>query len=182
MTHALADATQFLSSYGYVVLLGWVLAEQLGLPLPAAPVMLAAGALARETPFRLITALGFAVVGCVAADLFWFSAGRCAGSKVLNFICRVSLEPDSCVRRASNTIEKHGAKSLLVAKFIPGINAVAAPLAGAGGVRWPRFVIFDVAGALLWTATFLGIATTILVLQARWAAAASAPESLEGRE
>ena len=145
----------FLAQYGYLVLLIWVFAEQLALPLPAAPIMLAAGALARQGPLHLAAALFVAVAGCLAGDVFWFYAGRRSGSKVLNFICRISLEPDSCVRRTSNTIEKYGPKSLLVAKFIPGINAVAAPLAGAGGVAWPTFLAYDLLGALIWCGSFL---------------------------
>jgi membrane protein DedA with SNARE-associated domain len=146
---------QILAQYGYLVLLLWVFAEQLALPLPAAPIMLAAGALARQGPLHLFAAFLFAVAGCLAGDVFWFYAGRRSGSKVLNFICRISLEPDSCVRRTSNAIEKYGPKSLVIAKFIPGINAVAAPLAGVGGVAWPTFLIYDLLGAVLWCGSFL---------------------------
>jgi membrane protein DedA with SNARE-associated domain len=146
---------QFLAHYGYLVLMIWVFAEQLALPLPAAPVMLAAGALAREGPLHLGTAFLVAITGWLAGDLCWFYAGRRGGSRVLKFICRISLEPDSCVRRTSNAIEKYGPKSLLLAKFVPGINAVAAPLSGAGGVAWPKFLAYDLCGAVLWCGSFL---------------------------
>jgi membrane protein DedA with SNARE-associated domain len=146
---------ELLAHYGYWILLTWVMAEQLSLPLPAAPVMLAAGALARNGPFQLAAAILVAVCGCVVGDVCWFYLGRRSGSKILNFICRVSLEPDSCVRRTSSTIEKHGAKSLVVAKFVPGINTVAAPLTGAAGIPWATFLAYDIVGAFLWCGTFL---------------------------
>ena len=91
------------------------------------------------------------------SDLFWFYMGRRGGGKVLNFICRISLEPDSCVRRTSNMIRKYGPKSLLVAKFVPGLNAVSAPLAGSGAVSLPKFLFFDLLGSILWCGSFLGL-------------------------
>jgi hypothetical protein len=93
----------------------------------------------------------------VVSDLFWFYMGRRGGGKVLNFICRISLEPDSCVRRTSNTIGKHGPKILLVTKFVPGLNAVAAPLAGGGAVSLPKFLFYDLLGSILWCGTYLGL-------------------------
>ena len=148
---------QFLTEYGYMLLLAWVLAEQFGFPLPAAPVLLAAGALAGRGVFQLGTALAVGVTACMLSDLFWFHMGRRGGGRVLNFICRISLEPDSCVRRTSNAIGKYGPKSLLVTKFVPGLNAVAAPLAGSGAVSLPRFLFFDFLGSILWCGTFLGL-------------------------
>ena len=151
------DVIRFLTQYGYVVLLAWVLVEQLGFPLPAAPMLLAAGVLAGRGTFQLGTALAAGVSACVLSDLFWFHMGRRSGAKVLNFICRISLEPDSCVRRTSDTIGKYGPKSLLVTKFVPGLNAVAAPLAGGGGVSLPKFLFFDFLGSILWCGSFLGL-------------------------
>jgi membrane protein DedA with SNARE-associated domain len=151
------NVIRFLTQYGYVVLLAWVLVEQPGFPLPAGPMLLAAGALAGRGTFQLGSALAVSVSACVLSDVFWFHMGRRGGGKVLNFICRISLEPDSCVRRTSNTIAKYGPKSLLVTKFVPGLNAVAAPLAGSGGMGLPKFVFFDFLGSLLWCGSFLGL-------------------------
>jgi membrane protein DedA with SNARE-associated domain len=151
------EVIRFLLQYGYVFLLGWVVADQIGLPLPAAPALLAAGALAGKGSFEFNAALGVSVCGCLLADIFWFYLGRRGGGRVLNFICRISLEPDSCVRRANNVIGKYGPKSLLVAKFIPGMNAVAAPLAGSSAVSLPKFLLFDVLGSLLWCGSFLSV-------------------------
>lgn len=149
--------TQFLTQYGYAVLGAWVLAEQIGLPLPAAPVLMAAGAMSAKGPFHFWLALLVAVLGCAIGDFFWFRVGQKENHRVLRLICRISLEPDSCVRRTSSLIAKYGPKSLLVTKFIPGLNAVAAPLAGSGGVRWHTFLIFNLLGSFFWCGTFLGI-------------------------
>src|SRR5204863_3056957 len=132
---------QFLTEYGYMLLLAWVLAEQFGFPLPAAPVLLAAGALAGRGVFQLGTALAVGVTACMLSDLFWFHMGRRGGGKVLNFICRISLEPDSCALLTSKTTRKYGPKTLLLAKFDPGLTAVAAPVDGSGGVRLAKLLL-----------------------------------------
>jgi membrane protein DedA with SNARE-associated domain len=148
---------QFLTQYGYIVLGSWVLAEQIGLPLPAVPVLMAAGAMSAKGPFHFSLALGVAVLGCLVGDLFWFRIGQRGNSRVLRLICRLSLEPDSCVRRTTTLIGKYGPKSLLFTKFIPGLNAVAAPLAGSAGVGLPKFLLFNLLGSFLWCGCFLGI-------------------------
>lgn len=146
----------FLAQFGYLVLGVWILAESIGLPLPATPMLLAAGALAAKGPFQLWLALTVSVFSCLVSDLFWFSVGRKGNQKVLKFICRISLEPDSCVRRTTKLIEKYGPKSLLIAKFVPGLNAVAAPLSGSSGVPLHRFLLFDLLGSIIWCGSFLG--------------------------
>lgn len=147
---------QFLAQFGYLVLGLWILAESIGLPLPATPMLLAAGALAAKGPMQLWLALMVSVCSCLISDLFWFGIGRKGNQKVLKFICRISLEPDSCVRRTTTLIEKYGPKSLLVAKFIPGLNAVAAPLSGSSGVPVRQFFLYDLLGSIIWCGTFLG--------------------------
>jgi hypothetical protein len=83
--------------------------------------------------------------------------GRRRGAKVLRFICRVALEPDSCVRQTETAFLRYGSRSLLVAKFVPGLNAVSAPLAAISGVRWGRFILFDTLGALVWIGVYTGL-------------------------
>jgi len=148
---------QFLVRHGYVLLFVWVLAEQIGLPLPAEPLLLAAGALANSTRLNIVTLTGLAVLAAVIADFVWFEIGRRRGSKVLRLICRISLEPDSCVRRTETIFARYGARSLLVAKFIPGLASVAPPLAGIFRMSSFRFLLFDSLGALIWVATFVGL-------------------------
>jgi membrane protein DedA with SNARE-associated domain len=156
---SLEQAADFLIRHGYVVLFGWVLLEQLGLPIPAAPLLIAAGALARAGKMNLTFAVALAFIAVILADLFWYSLGRHRGGRILKLLCRISLEPDSCVRRTENLFIRHGVRSLLVAKFIPGLNTAAPSLAGVFRMPVGRFLIFDSLGGLLWvvTVTSLGL-------------------------
>jgi membrane protein DedA with SNARE-associated domain len=149
--------THFLAAYGGPVLFGVVFAEQVGLPLPAVPLLLAAGALAGGGRMSLWAALGLPVLASLLGDTLWYELGRRRGSRVLNLLCRISLEPDSCVRRTENLFVRHGVRSLLLAKFIPGLSIVAPPLAGIFGVRVPRFLLYDGLGALFWAEIFVGV-------------------------
>src|SRR5947209_6872305 len=150
-------AFEFLIHHGYVVLLVWVFAEQVGIPIPAMPLLLAAGALAGTGHLNFFTSVFFAVLGAVAADTIWFQLGRHKGIKILQLLCRISLEPDSCVRRTEGIFSKQGARSLLVAKFIPGLGIVTPPLAGIFHMRFRRFLLFDALGTMLWAGAFLGL-------------------------
>ena len=137
----------------WLVLFGWVLLEQMGLPIPAAPLLIATGALARAGKMNLTFAVALAFIAVILADLFWYSLGRYRGGRILKLLCRISLEPDSCVRRTENLVVRRGVHSLLVAKFVPGLNTAAPSLAGVFRMPVRRFIIFDCLGALLWVAT-----------------------------
>ncbi len=156
---SLDQAADFLIRHGYTVLFGWVLLEQLGLPIPAGPLLIAAGALARAGKMNLTFALALPFVAVILADLFWYFLGRYRGGRILKLLCRISLEPDSCVRRTENLFIRHGARSLLVAKFIPGLNTAASSLAGVFRMPVRRFLIFASLGALFWvvSVTSLGL-------------------------
>lgn len=153
----MSDTLAFLLQYGYVILYACVLAEQIGLPVPAVPVLLGMGALAGAGEMSLPLALGVVLAASLPPDLVWYELGRRRGPRVLARICAISLEPDWCVRRTESMFIRFGRKLLLVAKFLPGLSAVASPLAGSAGVaRW-QFVLLDVTGALLWAGTWMGI-------------------------
>src|ERR1044072_3626771 len=126
---SLDQAADFLIRHGYIVLFGWVLLEQMGLPIPAAPLLIAAGALARAGKMNLTFGLALVLIAVILADLFWYSLGRYRGGRILKLLCRISLEPDSCVRRTENLFVRHGVHSLLVAKFVPGLNTAEPSLA-----------------------------------------------------
>ena len=143
--------------HGYLLLFAWVLGEQLGLPIPSVPMLLLAGAMARAGQIGLSGSLALAVAACLAADTVWYELGRRHGTQVLNFLCRISLEPDSCVRRTQNAFERQGAKALLVAKFVPGLSTASNPVAGASGMPLGRFLLFDALGSLLWAAVYQGL-------------------------
>jgi len=147
---------EFLIRHGYVVLLGWVFAEQLGLPLPSLPVLLAAGALAGSGQLSFWASLLLVAISAVAADFLWYFLGRKKGARVLRLICKISLEPDSCVRRTEGLFSKQGARSLLLAKFVPGLGTVAPPLAGIFHMRPRKFLLFDGLGSLIWGLSILG--------------------------
>lgn len=148
---------EFLFQYAELVLFAYVLADQLGVPVPAVPVLLAAGGMAGVDKLNFPLALGLAIVGSLLADLAWFVAGRRRGRPILGLLCRISLEPDSCVRRTETMFLRYGVRSLLVAKFIPGLSTIAPPLAGIVGVGIARFTLYSVGGALLWAGLWMGI-------------------------
>jgi len=143
--------------YGYLVVFGSVLAEQIGIPIPAIPFLLAAGGLAGSGKLSLLLLLVLSGVASLMADMVWYVVGRLGGAKVLGWLCRISLEPDSCVRRTEAIFGKHGPRSLMVAKFIPGFSTIAPPLAGI--VRMPvgRFVFFSALGGLFWAGAFIAL-------------------------
>jgi membrane protein DedA with SNARE-associated domain len=151
------ETLQFVAEYGYLVLFGLVFAEQVGLPIPAEPAMLAAGALAATGHINLVLLLTLATIASLVADLIWYYLGRHRGSRILALLCKLSLEPDSCVRRTENLFVRHGTRSLLIAKFIPGLSTVAPPLAGIFGVGVVRFVLYAGAGAVLWAGAWSGV-------------------------
>jgi len=151
------EALEFVTQHGYLVLFAWVLAEQAGLPIPAIPILVAAGSLAGTGRMSLATVLLLAVVASLLSDTFWFYLGRLRGSRVLNLLCRISLEPDSCVRKTETAFAGRGARSLLVAKFIPGFSTAAPPMAGIVGMSLPHFLLYDTLGTLLWAGSFAGL-------------------------
>jgi membrane protein DedA with SNARE-associated domain len=148
---------EFLLHHGYALLLGWVFAEQIGLPVPSMPLLLAAGALAGTGHLNFFASLFFVMLAAVTADSIWYQLGRRKGIRILQLLCKISLEPDSCVRRTEGLFSKQGARSLVLAKFLPGLGTVAAPLAGIFHMRPRRFLLFDCVGSLLWAGTFLGL-------------------------
>jgi membrane protein DedA with SNARE-associated domain len=152
-----ASVLAFIRQHGYALLFWWVLAEQSGLPVPSIPILLAAGALIHTGQIHPVAAIACSMIATLIADTIWFQLGRHQGRQVLRLLCRISLEPDSCVRRTENAFLKYGMNSLLVAKFIPGLNAVAAPLAGHSRSSYRLFVLYDGTGAFLWSGSFLAL-------------------------
>jgi membrane protein DedA with SNARE-associated domain len=145
----------FALHHAYLVLFCATLLEQLGLPLPVAPLLLGAGALARAHELSIPSALIIYCVASAIAHQVWFEAGRIRGASVLRFVCKISLEPDTCVRRTQNLFARFGAKLLLAAPFTPGLGMVAPPLAGLSGMTRARFLPIDLTGSLIWSATLI---------------------------
>ncbi len=151
------NASQFLIDHGVSVLFWVVLAEQAGLPIPAIPLLIAAGALVGAGKMSTVTALLIPIAASLPPDLAWYYLGRMKGGKVLGFLCRISLEPDSCVRDTENLFHRNGPRALLIAKFIPGFSTVAPPLAGIVGMGAATFLFYDTVGALIWAGLCVGV-------------------------
>jgi len=150
----MGDTLQFLVKHGYVVLVAAVLAQQLGVPLPSTPFIVAAGALARSGQLRFALVLFIGCCASIIADLVWFEIGRRRGTRVLQFLCRISLEPDYCVRRTESAFARNGPKTLIVGKLVPGVSVLATPMAGVYGLARSRFLLYDGLGVLLWIGSF----------------------------
>lgn len=144
-------ALDFFVKYGYWVVFLWVLTEQLGIPIPSTPLLLTAGTLTATHQLRLPFVLASALAGSLIADTVWYIFGKHYGSAVVRLMCRLSLESSACVRKTEGYFTKRGAAALLVAKFVPGLGSVAAPIAGQIGMGYGKFVLSDAAGVLLWT-------------------------------
>jgi membrane protein DedA with SNARE-associated domain/rhodanese-related sulfurtransferase len=151
------EALQFLTQHGTLILFAAVFAEQIGLPLPALPFLIGAGALVGTGQMALGMAVGSAVLAALAGDQVWFELGRRRGRLVLNWLCRVSLEPTSCVTRTEEFFARHGVRSLVVAKFVPGLSTIAPPLAGIVGVSMPQYLLFNGLGTILWVGSGIGL-------------------------
>jgi len=151
----MALPTHDLLVYGYLFLFAWVLVEQLGVPLPATPVLLAAGALTAQHQFNFSLAFAAALFAALASDSVWFLIGRRYGHHVLRILCKLSLEPSVCVRRTQDSFGRRRAATLVIAKFVPGLATLAPPVAGESGMSYGAFLLFDGIGATLWIGALL---------------------------
>ena len=145
------------AQYGLWLVFGLVLLERIGLPVPALPIMIIAGALVAEGRLALWPVVVVALLACLAGDLLWYAAGRRFGARVLRLLCRVSLSPDACVKQSETRFERWGGPLLVVAKFVPGLATMAAPVAGAIQVRAATFLFFSGIGSLVWIAVGMGL-------------------------
>ncbi|MBT5700375.1 MAG: sulfurtransferase [Gammaproteobacteria bacterium] len=151
----MTEFLQFLVEHGYVVIFAWVALDQAGLPLPTLPLLLAAGALAGTGELSLLGIFVVCTLATVPIDLFWFWLGRLRGARVLHLLCILSLEPDYCVRDTEALFKKLGPLSVVLAKFIPGLQTLAPPMSGLTGMSMLVFFILDLVGTLAWVAFFV---------------------------
>lgn len=143
---------QFIEAYGLWVVFVCVLLEQGGLPIPAYPAIIVTASLAVDRGGSLAAILVVAILAAVLADLLWYVCGRRFGAAMLRLMCKISLSPDSCVGTTRRVYGRWGASSLIFAKFVPGLAAVATTLAGESRINLARFIIYDAIGATLWVA------------------------------
>ena len=144
-----------LAHHTYSLLFGWVLIEQGGLPVPSVPLMIAAGTMSAAHKLHVAYALPVILFACLVSDSAWYYLGKRFGARVLNALCRFSLEAATCVERTHGTVSKRGAFTLLFAKFVPGLSTVAAPIAGQVRIPYLTFVLYDMTGSLIWAGAWL---------------------------
>ncbi len=148
---------ELLQQYGLGLVFLNVLALQAGLPLPAYPTLIVAGALAAAGGTPVYQLVGVGVAGALIADSGWYIAGRKFGMRILGTLCRVSLSQDTCVRQTESIFQRFGPSSMLFAKFVPGFASVATAMAGAIRLNYLKFVAFDAVGASLWVGAGVGL-------------------------
>jgi len=163
-----ADTLQVLDRYSLVILPALAVAEQLGIPLPAVPALLGFGALVAHGRGSIPLMLGTLAMADLAVDFAWYEFGRRRGARVLTGLCRLSLEPDFCVRRAQNLFARFGVSAMLVAKFVPGLTTIVPPLAGVVAVGRIRFALYDLVGVLLWAGLWIGVGYVFSDAVAGW--------------
>src|SRR5881396_2053819 len=148
------DFLSLIAHHGYAVVFLVVLAEAVGLPVPAAIALLAAGAAVASGALRAPVLLLVAVIGMLIGDSLLFVLGRYMGWSLLGWLCKLSANPETCIMRSAESFYKRGKLTLVIAKFIPGVNTMAPPLAGSMKMRLAQFLRFDLAGASLYALAY----------------------------
>jgi membrane protein DedA with SNARE-associated domain/rhodanese-related sulfurtransferase len=141
--------------HAYTILFGWVLVEQAGVPIPSVPVMVAAGTMSSAHRLHVAYVLPVILLACALSDSMWYLLGKRFGRRILDLLCRFSLESTTCVAKTQGTMSKRGAFTLLFAKFVPGLSTVAAPIAGQAGISYLEFLGYDLLGSLIWASAWL---------------------------
>ncbi len=154
------ELVSLIAQYGLLIVGANVLADQIGLPVPAYPTLVVAGAIAADGHLAAGRLYLLCVIACLLADCGWYLVGQIYGIKVLKLMCRISLEPDSCVSQTQSRFERWGINSLVIAKFVPGLAIIAPPLAGAMRIGWRRFILLSALSAAIWVGS--GIAAGML--------------------
>jgi membrane protein DedA with SNARE-associated domain len=151
------DVVRLLDQFAFVIIPALVVAEQFGIPVPAVPALLGFGALAAHERGNIPLMLATLAAVALAVDSGWYEFGRRRGAHALGRLCRLTLEPDSCIRRAHTVFERFGIGAMLVSKFVPGLTTILPPLAGIFGVGWLRFAVFEIGGTLFWAGLWMSL-------------------------
>jgi membrane protein DedA with SNARE-associated domain/rhodanese-related sulfurtransferase len=148
-------AIEFFVRHAYAILFLWVLLEQLGVPVPSIPLLLAAGTLSATHRIHFTPAILSVLVACILADSAWYALGRRYGTSVIRLLCKLSLESTTCIAKTQSYFGRRGAVTLLFAKFVPGLSTVSPPIAGQTGMPYSRFLLYDLTGSVVWALSFL---------------------------
>src|ERR1700733_15359946 len=166
------DLSNHALSITYLIPWAAIFARQICLPVPANLFLLTAGALARGGGLDMGLVLCVGILGCLAGDLVWYEAGRHWGSQIMRILCAFSSDPLYCAQRAHEVFGRWGLRSLILAKFVPGLDGVTPPLAGVEGSDRSAFLAYDSVGSFLWTALYAGLgylfASRRHPIQRRW--------------
>ncbi|GLQ91046.1 membrane protein [Dyella flagellata] len=154
VAHAIVE---LIADYGLLLIFINVLVEQAGLPLPAVPALVVAGALSSTGKLPLVGVVLVALLACLISDFAWYVAGRRYGASVMRTLCRISLSPDSCVKQSELRFQRWRGQILLIAKFVPGLSTIAPPLMGAMRLRPQVFMLLDALGSLIWIGLIVGL-------------------------
>ena len=146
-----------LAEHGYTILFAIVFLESIGIPVPAALALMIAGGASASGSLHLPLAAGSALFALVLGDTLMFLMGRYTGWWLLGILCRLSLNPESCILRSADSFYRRGRMVLLFAKFVPGINTMAPPLAGSMNMRFAQFFGLDFAGSLIYVAAYMSV-------------------------
>lgn len=153
----MSELNVLLAQHGLALVFANVVLTQLGVPLPAVPLLAVAGALVAEGQLSLMPLLAVTLAASLLGDTLWYWAGRRHGYSILRTLCRIAIEPDSCVKQTENAFLRWGEASILVAKYVPGFATIAPPLAGTMRLAYWRFMLLSALGALLWAAAPIGL-------------------------
>jgi membrane protein DedA with SNARE-associated domain/rhodanese-related sulfurtransferase len=155
--HRMPDVTSLMQEFGLALVVANVLVARLGVPIPAMPALVGAGALAAGGAFGLDEVMIWTLAAALAGEAAWYAAGRRYGDRAMRFLCKASLSPDSCVRQTESRFDRWGAWCLVLGKFVPGLATIGPPLAGASGIGWSRFLFLNGLGSLLWIAPSIAL-------------------------
>ena len=150
----MTDLVSLISKHGYALVIAIVFAEAIGLPVPAALAMVVAGAAVAGHLLRAEILLPLSVLTMVLGDVLLFFAGRYTGWALLGFLCKVSVNPETCILRSAESFYKRGKTTLVIAKYVPGVNTMGPPLAGSMRMRFSQFLRFDVIGTTLYITAY----------------------------
>jgi membrane protein DedA with SNARE-associated domain len=154
---AFAPAWRLFTEHAYVVVFLATLIDATGTPFPGRLLLIAAGAAAAAGTLSLPLLIGLATIAAVLGDHVWYVAGRLGRHRLLRLYCRLSLSSRRCVQDAERYIDRFGPLAIVLGRFVAGVRLFASPLAGTGAISYPRFLGFEIVGALLWSSAFLGL-------------------------
>jgi len=149
------DILASMGRHGYALTFAILLAETVGLPFPASIALVAAGAAIASHTLSAPGVILAALFALLLGDIWQFWLGRYTGWALLGFLCRLSMNPETCMLRSAESFYKRGKTTLIFAKFIPGVNTMAAPLAGSMKMRFSQFLQLDLIGCALYTFSYL---------------------------